>query len=58
MAFRLTYRAIASPTASLMRTVPPQTRPLLPSARASAMLVYVRLGCPVVVSVNVCGRQG
>src|SRR6266404_4780238 len=35
--------------------MPPQTRPLLPSARACSMLVYVRLGCPAVVSVNGCG---
>src|SRR6185503_2563623 len=37
--------------------MPPQTRALLPSERACAMLVYVRLGCPIVVSVNVCPRR-
>ena len=37
--------------------MPPQTRALLPSERACAMLVYVRLGCPVVVSVNVCASS-
>src|ERR1700736_719579 len=36
--------------------MPPQTRPLLPSARACALLVYVRLGCAVGVRGNVCGR--
>src|SRR6188474_370732 len=36
--------------------MPPQTLALFPSERAWVMLVYVRLGCPVVVSVNVCGR--
>src|SRR6266542_483830 len=34
--------------------MPPQIRALFPSARALAMLLYVRSGCPVVVSVNVC----
>src|SRR6267143_537483 len=34
--------------------MPPQTRALFPSERACATLVYVRLGCPIVVSVNVC----
>ena len=33
--------------------MPPQTRALLPSERACVMLMYVRLGCPAVVSVNV-----
>ena len=37
--------------------MPPQTRALFPSERACVMLVYVRLGCPAVVSVNVCRRR-
>ncbi len=37
--------------------MPPQTLALFPSERACLMLVYVRLGCPVVVSVNVCRRR-
>src|SRR4029079_14496475 len=37
--------------------MPPQARALLPSERACEMLLYVRFGCPVVVSVNVCASS-
>jgi len=49
--------ATVAPSASLAATVlgkcmPPHTRALFPSARACAMLEYVRAGCPLVVNVK------